>query len=67
MDNLAEGGQFGTKDGHIGRDFGLGTKFALVRVKTQLRILRQQRKLRNNVKRCLTKFGGQNYETCNLS
>lgn len=25
MDKLAEGGQFGTKDGHIGRDLGLGT------------------------------------------
>lgn len=25
MDKLAEGGQFGTKDGHIGRDFRVGT------------------------------------------
>ncbi len=46
MDKMAEGGQFGTKDGHIGRDFRVGTQFAFVRVKTQLRILRQQRKLR---------------------
>ena len=53
MDKMAEGGQIGTKngqigtkDGHIGRDFGVGTLFAFIRVKTQLRILRQQRKLR---------------------
>ena len=46
MDKMAEGGQFGTKDGHIGRDLKVGTEFAFVRVKTQLRILRQQRKLR---------------------
>ena len=25
MDKMAEGGQFGTKDGHIGRELGLGT------------------------------------------
>ena len=25
MDIMAEGGQFGTKDGHIGRDFRVGT------------------------------------------
>ena len=25
VDKLAEGGQFGTKDGHIGRDFRVGT------------------------------------------
>jgi hypothetical protein len=25
MDKMAEGGQFGTKDGHFGRDLGLGT------------------------------------------
>jgi hypothetical protein len=25
MDKMAEGGQFGTKDGHIGRDLRLGT------------------------------------------
>ena len=25
MDKLAEGGQFGTKDGHNGRDLDLGT------------------------------------------
>jgi len=25
MDKMAEDGQFGTKDGHIGRDLALGT------------------------------------------
>ena len=34
------------ENGQIGRDLGLGTFIASLRVKTQLRILRQQRKLR---------------------
>ena len=46
MDKLAVSGQFWHENGQIGRDLVLGTFIAILRVKTQLRILRQQRKLR---------------------
>lgn len=37
---------FWHESGHIGRDLGLGTFIAILRVKTQLRILRKTRTLR---------------------
>ena len=46
MTYLQEDGQIVTNSGQIGRDLGLGTFIVSLRVKTQLRILRQQRKLR---------------------
>lgn len=39
-------GHLGTKDRQFGRDLGLGTFIAILRVKTQLRILRKTRTLR---------------------
>ena len=67
MDKLAEGGQFGTKDGHIGRNLGLAHNLPLFGRKRNYAYYANNVNYASYVKRCLTKFGGQNYETCNLS